>query len=162
MLKAILLVVSGLAVSGCAGDRKPTGLVANQSAGDTVAGSTFYTLQFSSINPALDGSGKTTVSVKLKSGNVVVTDGDLSKIAVTLKYRVNNPDGDDYFKAFAGGSMRNLQRGAATFQVRLEAGKMHQLQAEADINDRRVSGKSGLFPVPQEGEETDVSEESPL
>ena len=160
MLKAILLVVSGLAISGCAGDRKSTGLVANPQSDDDRAGRTSYTLQFSSIDPALDGSGETGVSVKLKNGNVVVTDGDLAKVAVTLTYRVRNPDGEDYFEEFASGGKRTLQRGAATFRVRLEAGKMHQLQAETFVNNRWVSGKSGLFTVPQ-GEETDVGEESP-
>lgn len=160
MLKAILLVMSGLAVSGCAGDRKSTGLVANPQSDTAVAGGTSYTLQFSSIDPALDGSGKTAVSVKLKSGNVVVTDGKLAQVTVTLKYRVNNPEGEDYFEEFAVGGKRKLTRGATAFNVRLETGRWHQLQAETDINDRQVSGKSGIFSVPQ-GDETEVSEDSP-
>lgn len=159
MLKAILLVVSMLVVSGCAGDRKSTGLVANQTDSAEAVGTSF-TLQFSSINPALDGSGTTTVVVKLKSGDVVVTDGELATVKVTLKYRVSNPEGDDYFKEFAAGSKRNLQRGAATFRVRLEAGEMHQLLAEAFVKDKVVSGESGIFLVPQ-GEMADGDEESP-
>ena len=172
MLKTVFLFISlsGLATFvGCAGERRSTGLVTNAPTSINVIG-TPYTLVFSAINAALDGSGTTTVSVKLKNGNVVVTDGDLSKVMVTLKYRVSNtededdackPEGDVCFKEFATGGKLKLQRGARTFQVQLEAGRVHQLHAETVVNDKNVWGESGIFSVTDGEEQTDVSEESP-
>ena len=167
MLKTVFLFISlsGLATFvGCAGERRSTGLVTHMPThGDAIGDAigTPYTLVFSAINAALDGSGTTTVSVKLKNGNVVVTDGDLSKVMVTLKYRISNTEEDDYFKEFDAGGKQTLQRGARTFQVQLEAGGTHQLRAETVVNDKNVWGESGIFSVPDGEEQTDVSEESP-
>ena len=150
---------------GCAGERMPTGLVTSESSDDVVVG-TSYTLVFSAIDAAVDGSGATTVTVKLENGNVVVTDGKLSQVMVMLKYRVRNTAGPD-FEEFAAGGKSKLRRGAATFRVRLGAGRVQQLRAEADVNNNGewtdngidVWSESGIFSVPS-GEETDVIEES--
>ena len=174
MLKTVFLFisVSGLAAFvGCAGERLPTGLVTNKTGDDDVVVGTSYALVFSAINPAANGSGMTrmtTVSVKLKNGNVIVTDGDLSEVMVTLKYRVSNteddacnPEGDVCFKEFATGGKLELRRGAKTFKVQLEAGRVHQLHAETVVNDKNVWGESGIFSVPDGEEQTDGSEENP-
>ena len=174
MLKTVFLFISlsGLATFvGCAGERRSTGLVTRMPThGDAIGDAigTPYALVFSAINAALNGSGATTVSVKLKNGNVVVTDGDFSKVMVTLKYRVSNteddacnPEGDVCFKEFATGGKLELRRGARTFKVQLEAGRVHQLHAETVVNDKNVWGESGIFSVPDGEEQTDVSEESP-
>ncbi len=163
MLKAIFLIsAGGLAVlAGCAGERKSTGLVANDPSADAAAG-TSYKLVFSTIDPEPDNSGATVVSVKLKNGDVVVTHGELSQVVVTLKYRVNNVDGEDYFEEFDDGGKRKLRSGAATFRVRLDASKLHhQLRAEAVVDDREVRGESGIFSVLSEGE-ADAAEEEEL
>ena len=180
MLKTGLLFISigGLAtLIGCAGERKSSGLVAGHTSGDDAVGAT-YSLVFSAIEPSLDGSGETSVAVKLKKGNVVVTDGNLSRSTVTLLYRVDNPEKSTYrFKEFERGGKRKLIRGAITFRVELEAGEMHQLQAkavlkneneeennedglttEAEDKKNTVSGESGIFLVPGE-EQTDGVEE---
>ena len=168
MFKAMLLFisVSGLAtIVGCAGERKSSGLVTNtRSSGNVVVG-TSYSLVFSAIEPALDGTGVTRVSVKLKNGNVVVTDGKLSRTEVTMLYRVNNPDGNDYFEKFDDYSTKKLVRGSTTFQVELEAGKVHQLRMEANLqidgdedSGQKIWGESGIFSVPDEEGRDEIDE----
>ena len=175
MLKMVFLFInlSVLAIfASCAGERRSTGLVTHAPTdGDAIGNAigTPYALVFSAINAALNGSGTTTVSVKLKNGNVVVTDGNFAKVVVTLKYRVSNTDDEDCdkcgiasdicFKGFGNGGQKKLQRGARTFQVQLEAGNWHQLCAETVVDNKSVWSESGIFSVP-DGEEAGITEES--
>lgn len=170
MLRVVSLFISTswlVAFAGCAGERLSSGLKID--GGDPDAVGMPHTLVFSAIEPAPDGSGDTTVSVKLTSGNVPVTDGDLSKIWVTLKYRVSSAKDHDCheefndekcFVAFANGRKR-LQRGATTFNVRLKAGEDHQLRVEPNDADKKdLRGESGIFSV-RGKEDEDIVDDSP-
>ena len=152
-----VILVSWLAWGGCAGERKSTGIVASDAA-DEVMG-TLYKLEFSAINVAQDGSGDTSVEVKLKSGKALVIDGKSSRSRVTLKYLVRDDNGDYHFEHFEYGGEQRLQRGATTFRVNLKAGAAHQLRVETIVDNKQIWGQSGVIKV-LDTEEDDIIEEN--
>ncbi len=153
----MLMVVAVGVLGSCAGERSGTGLTAGAEVSDAEAG-TPYKLEFSAINIPPDGKGHTRVEVKLKIGKVLVSDGKSARARVRLRHLVRNADGGYMLEAFEHGGEGRLSHGTTTFLVPLEPGESYVLRVEAEIDNKQISGQSGVVTVPQE----DVLDEEDL
>lgn len=138
-----LVMVGSLAA--CAGERRPNALVRSENYESEDGMAKNYNLVFSVIDVKTDGSGQTNVVVKLRSGNMVITNGKTSQSEVELKYRTDNPSGPTEYTSIR---KLSLSSGTATFRVKLPAGNV-QIQAVAELDEGGpISTESGIVEVP--------------
>ena len=146
MVRAVFLwlVVVGSLVA-CAGERKPNALVRSENYGaEDATMAKNYNLVFSVIDVKANGSGQTSVEVKLRSGNMVVTNGKAARSEVELQYLTSNDSGPSEFTAI---KKLKMSRGTVTFNVTLPIGRA-QVQAVTEIEaGNSISTESGIFEV---------------
>lgn len=156
MVRAVflLLVVVG-SLAACAGEYRQNALVRSENSTSDDAMAKGYNLVFSVIDVETDGSGQTSVVVKLRNSNMVITNGKLARSKVELQYNTSNSSDP---KKFTTIKKLSLNRGTATFRVRLPIGRA-QVKAIADIDEgstiETVSGIFEVLPAPQEDQEYD-------